>query len=218
MFAGGTGVIQEPRDLLLAQDRGQAVRHPTTYRWITRILRLVFGLSSLVILTYIFLWPSLQDQNLSKDVRNTAVPATADVVAPRFDAVDDQGQPFTLTAERATQDSQNLDLIHLNDPHGTLTLSNGIILDLTAKRADYHQTKKDLILTGEVTLKTNDGYVGTTDVAHINVQTRALATPGSVRITGPDVQLTAVAMTGDAQHDRLVFNGPATLTFTKGLW
>jgi LPS export ABC transporter protein LptC len=218
MSSGRVGLIVFGPDIERAAHNGHVARQASIYRMVTRAVRVVLGVLALVTIFFVFLWPSLKQQNLSKDVRAVGIPATNQVIAPRFDAVDDRGQPYKITADRATQDQTNPDLIHLDRPHGELTQRNGTVLKLRSERGAYDQAKKILDLMGNVTLTTSDGYTATTDVAHIEPGPQIVTTPGVVKATGPDGMLEGVRLSADGVDGSIIIHGPATLILNKGVW
>lgn len=211
-------MIDPARDLLVASDGGRMANHTSGYHHFTRALRLILGLGALAILFFVFLWPSLKDQNLSKDMQAVGTPTTNEVVSPQFDAVDDQGQPYKITAARAVQDATNPDIIHLEKPRGDLAQTNGITITLVSERGTYDQAKKILDLMGNVTLSTSDGYTLTTDVAQIQTGPQIVTTVGVARATGPEGTIEGTKLSANGQTGTIMFHGPATLMLNEGVW
>ena len=70
-------------------------------------------------------------------------------------AVDQRGQPFTLTADAATD--QGADDVALRQPEGDITLNSGAWLMLKSSSGLFRQKSQQLGLAGDVTLYRNDG-------------------------------------------------------------
>jgi lipopolysaccharide export system protein LptC len=132
----------------------------------------------------------------------------------QYHGVDQQGQPFTVTAENA--DQKTADLLALTSPVGDITMKSGAWLQLKSDTGLFHQKAQQLGLTGHVILYRNDG--STMNVAHADVDLHAgTATSSSpVQAQGPWGTLTAA--NGFLLTNRgtdITFNGPATLTLTQ---
>ncbi len=66
----------------------------------------------------------------------------------QYHGTDQQGQPFTVTAENA--DQKTADLLALTSPVGDITLKSGAWLQLKSDTGMFHQKSQQLGLTGHV--------------------------------------------------------------------
>lgn len=132
----------------------------------------------------------------------------------RYHGVDQQGQPFTITAGNAIQ--QGPDNLALTRPVGDITLKSGAWLELRSNTGMFNQKSQILNLAGNVTLYRNDGTTVTTSKAAINLQL------GNAHGTAPtDVQGPFGTLHADHgfvlanRGTEITFNGPATLTLVQ---
>ncbi|HVE20753.1 MAG TPA: LPS export ABC transporter periplasmic protein LptC [Acidocella sp.] len=132
----------------------------------------------------------------------------------RYHGVDQQGQPFTVTAGNAVEQGANN--VALTQPVGDITLKSGSWLELRSNTGLFNQKSQTLNLDGNVTLYRNDGTTVTTTKASINMQT------GSAHGTEPtDVQGPFGTLHADHgfvlanRGTEITFNGPATLVLTQ---
>lgn len=181
------------------------------YARLVRVLRFGLVLMMLGVVAVIFLWPELQ-----RTARPAPAPANPEVarnvlLKPRFEAVDTDTQPYTITADEARQDAKDPDLINLTKPIADITLKDGSWLALEANTGLFRQNAQQIELTGDVRLFQDQGYEMRTDHAKIDLKTQQVEVKQDVAGQGPLGQLSAARMHGDGRAGVLVFYGPATL-------
>jgi lipopolysaccharide export system protein LptC len=110
---------------------------------------------------------------------------------PKLHGVDSEGNPFTVTADKATQNPKNLRQATLANVQADLSLKDGQWMTATAPKglldADAHQ----LELSGAISVFTDEGYELHTDLAHFDLA-KGIAT-GPHRVTGQGPSGTFVA-------------------------
>lgn len=127
---------------------------------------------------------------------------------------DQQGQPYTVTAESAVQ--QGDDNVALTAPQGDITLKSGAWLMLKSATGAYHQKGDKLDLAGDVTLYRNDGTVVSTARSTIDLRAGNASSTDPVQVTGPFGTLDAQnGFTLTGRGSAITFHGPATLTLTQ---
>lgn len=204
-----------PDDLLISDRKPGQV--PMTYRWFTSIIRPVLILGIIAVIVVIFIWPMTDDQIVpAPSSEPHAAQASNDLIAPKFSSVDENGNPFTVMAARAVQVAGKPDVIDLDSPTGTITLSPGLALIAGAPSGVFDQNTSILDLAGGVVVTTTDGYHLTVDHVQVRVKDRHLIADAPVHITGPMGEITAASATVDGGAGVLIFNGPATLILTEG--
>jgi lipopolysaccharide export system protein LptC len=127
---------------------------------------------------------------------------------------DQQGQPYTVTANSAVQ--QGADNVALTAPQGDITLKSGAWLMLKSATGNYHQKSDKLDLNGGVTLYRNDGTVVSTNRSAIDLRGGDASSTDPVQVTGPFGTLNAQnGFTLTGKGSEITFHGPATLTLTQ---
>ncbi len=89
----------------------------------------------------------------------------------RFDGLDENDQPYTLTADMATQSESDKDLVELELPKADITLDDGTWLALTARSGEYRQQSRILDLAGSVSLFHDQGFEIRTEAARVDLAT-----------------------------------------------
>jgi lipopolysaccharide export system protein LptC len=87
----------------------------------------------------------------------------------RFDGRDESDQPYTLTADIATQSESDKDLVTLELPKADITLEDGAWLALTARSGEYRRESKLLDLVGSVSLFHDKGFELRSESARIHL-------------------------------------------------
>ncbi len=117
---------------------------------------------------------------------------------PRFEGVDANDQPYRVTADEATQTSENgQDVVHMKQLNADLSTKNGGWMNLTAARGRLIMAKKELILEGDVSLYQDTGYELHTP--------RTLVDLGTLRAYGQD-GVEGQGTTGTIRAQRFVFD------------
>lgn len=148
-------------------------------------------------------------------VQNTTSQAAAShIEGAQYRGMDQQGQPFTLTAVSANDQGTNG--VALTQPEGDITLTSGAWLMLKSDAGLFNQTLQTLGLNGNVTLYRNDGTTLTTPVAKIDLKQGSASSTSPVQAAGPFGALNA--QNGFNITNRgadVLFNGPVTLTLSQ---
>ncbi len=132
-----------------------------------------------------------------------------ELLKPMFNSVDKNNQPFTVTADRATQNRQDPDLIELDKPVAELQQIDGSKLNGEAANGLYAQKEQKLNLEGAVKLKHSNGYTLSTEELRIDLVTQKAYSGMDVRVDGPAGSIDATGLEGDANSGALIFMGPA---------
>ena len=94
---------------------------------------------------------------------------TLSMINAHFDGVDEQDQPFTLTADVATQSQDSENIIELELPKADMTMSDGTWLALTARSGEFDREARVLNLSGAVSLFHDQGFEMLTNTAQIDL-------------------------------------------------
>jgi lipopolysaccharide export system protein LptC len=187
-------------------------------RFLVTLAKRVLPLGAIVILLALVLAPELRGNGADrmsyhmKDVATAG--AGSHMQTARFRGVDQNGEPYTVTA--ASADEQGSNLVTLNAPIGDLTQKAGDWLMLKSDHGVYDQRSQVLQLDGHVTLYRNDGTIVTTPHAAVDLRLGTASSDEPVQVQGPFGTLTS--QKGFSLIDRgaqITFLGNATLTLTQ---
>jgi lipopolysaccharide export system protein LptC len=140
--------------------------------------------------------------------------AVSTMEGAQYRGVDQQGQPFTLTANTANPRGANN--IALAKPQGDITLTSGAWLLLKSDAGMFDQKLQTLGLHGNVTLYRNDGTTMTGPDAKIDLKQGSATSTSPVAAAGPFGTLNAAGgFTITNRGQDVVFNGPVTLVLNQ---
>jgi len=167
---------------------------------------------ALMLLASIAVWPEIER---ATDTARIAIRRMgseiegARLTDARYHGVDEQGRPYTLTADMAEQ--AGTDRINLTIPKGDITLGNGTWLMVQAKNGVFLQHSNQLDLSRDVTMYRDDGTTLTTASASIDLKNGAAASSDPTHAEGPFGTLDAQGFSVTDKGAIVQFTGPAHL-------
>jgi lipopolysaccharide export system protein LptC len=138
-----------------------------------------------------------------------------ELVNPKFQSEDSHSQPYTITADKATQNAEDMDTVILQKPVADMTLKSGGWVSLKADNGAYKQSTGNLDLDGQVEVHHDSGYEIHTNKMNIDVTGQTILSDGPVTGHGPAADITANGLQANGNDDTLIFKGPAKLTLRK---
>lgn len=180
---------------------------------LVRKLRLLLPLAALAIVVVMFSWSDM-DKISAPVPREKISPQTVgknELLSPKFQSEDSNRQPYTITAEKAFQKSENLDQVILDKPVADINLKDGTWVALEAATGDFSQSSGNLVLDGQVKVFHDSGYELHTDHMDIDIKNETLSSTKPVTGHGPGADIEASGLTGTGDNKTLIFTGPAKL-------
>lgn len=98
------------------------------------------------------------------------------------------------------------DETHLQTLKMRLYSREGKPTDITAERGVLGNQSRNIILTGNVLIRTSDGVSMRTDALHYNPKEHLVATESPIVIEGETFRLTGVGLNGNTEEGRYVLN------------
>ncbi|WP_233256124.1 LPS export ABC transporter periplasmic protein LptC [Falsiroseomonas bella] len=176
------------------------------------VAKRVLPLAAVALLAAIALWPEIEsaaDRGRVAFKRVTEVrPDALSVVQPRFQGLDEQNRPYTVTADTAVQAGSE-EVVQLRAPRADLLLTDGGWLYMEAREGRYDRPRNHLDLAGRVTIHHDDGTQFVTDRAAIDVTGGNAAGDSPVAAQGPFGTLTAEGFRLRDRGQVVVFTGKA---------
>lgn len=210
-----------PRDRLsrLTTEEGRSDHVSRRYSAFVKSLRYILPLLALVMTVIVISWDQggrvkpMKKEELaakSENIRN-------ELLKPAFNSVDDNNQPYTVTADRATQNRENPDLVELDKPVATLAMNDGGKIEADAASGLYAQQNRKLNLEGKVHLKHSNGYTLSTEELRVDIAAQKAYSGRDIHIKGPAGTLDATGLEGDVATGSILFTGPAkVILFSDG--
>jgi lipopolysaccharide export system protein LptC len=167
---------------------------------------------ALALLAAIALWPEFDSAAERGRVAFRRVvearPDALRIVAPRYQGIDAENRPYTLTATVAVQGG-NESVVALEAPRADIIMGDGAWIHVAAEEGRFDRPRNTLDLAGAVTLNHEDGTQLVTATARLDLKAGNGAGDDAVAAQGPFGTLTSQ---GFRLYDRgqvVVFTGRA---------
>ncbi|MFK7838870.1 MAG: LPS export ABC transporter periplasmic protein LptC [Bdellovibrionales bacterium] len=194
----------------------QATLNNNYSRFINRV-KLILPLLALLLITVIISWDKIENDKIVPIKEENTEPQVRqeigknELVNPRFESIDDKGQPFVITAEKAIQENGEHGEMLLAKPLGTLTTTDSKKITLSADKGIYDQVKQSLDLKDNVILKHSEGYDMFATTLNIDMNENTAWSNNPVRINASEGNITAQGVKATANDEVIIFTGPATM-------
>lgn len=181
-------------------------------RWAVTLAKRLLPVLAVALLACLALWPEFTSngERARFSFRRAAVtPEGGQLSEARYQGVDEQGHPYTLTASRARQvDPDRVDLV---DPKGDIAPDAGSWAMVEAKQGVFRNRDSQLDLSGEVTMYRDDGTTLHTEAMAVDMKAGAAASAEKVHVEGPFGTLDAQGFTLTERGAVIHFTGPGRL-------
>lgn len=188
---------------------GQLARRRFLLRWTKRLLPVL----AVGLLLAVALWPEFErsEDRARVSFRRViqASPEALRVVEPRYQGLDEQNRPYTLTADTATQAGQQQDVVDLEEPRADILLNDGAWVLLEARAGRFDKARNHLDLTGNVTLWHDNGTMMVTEQAAVQLAEGAASGDAPVAAQGPFGTLTSEGFRLRDRGQVVIFTGNA---------
>lgn len=135
-----------------------------------------------------------------------------ELVRPRYEGVDAQGNPYTISADRASREGGNDNLISLENPLADLSLKDSGWLAVKARHGLFDREQAHLVLEKDVTLFHDQGYELNAQRVEVDIKSGRAISDLPVQAQGAAGNLQAAGMDISNNGLLVVFSGPAHLT------
>ncbi|MBR0672224.1 LPS export ABC transporter periplasmic protein LptC [Roseomonas soli] len=198
-----------------APSAGQIARR----RILVRLAKWLLPVVGVGLLVGIAVWPELDrmEDRARVSFRRViqAQPDAMRVVDPRYQGLDEQNRPFTVTAGVAAQtDSQ--DIVDLERPRADILLTDGSWVLLESREGRFDKAQNRLDLSGEVTLWQDGGNMLVTEAAEIQLHEGSASGDRPVAAQGPFGTLVSEGFRLIERGQVVVFTGNARAVLEGG--
>lgn len=202
----------------LSTGQGRSTKVNRGYTRFIRSMRIILPLIAVGLTVVILTWEDA-GRRVEPVKKEELVPQSANIqnelLKPVYNSVDSNNQPFTVTADLATQDRSNPDLVNLDKPNAELSQSDGGKISADAVTGLYEQKTQKLNLEGDVHLMHSNGYTLYTEELRVDIPTQKTFSGRDVRVEGPAGSIDAKGLEGDGIAGVLVFTGPAKVVLNS---
>ncbi len=215
------GPAQPPRRLMApsrerwAPSAAQMARR----RIAMRLAKWLLPLAGVALLVGIAVWPELDrmEDRARVSFRRVlqAQPDAVRMVEPRYQGLDEQNRPFTVTADVAAQ-TDRPDIVELERPRADILLTDGSWVLLESRDGRFDKASNRLDLSGEVTLWQDGGNMLVTEAAVIDLKEGSAGGDRPVAAQGPFGTLVSEGFRLTERGHVVVFTGRARAMLEGG--
>lgn len=157
--------------------------------------------------------PLQEMTDIRRDEKTT--PGQIEVVKAQYEGVDDKGRPYTLIAEKASRAVSAPDKVELYGLKADITLEDQSWIAVQAAKGIYDIKAEHMDFLGDVEVFHDSGYRMRLNDLAVDLATRHAVSKNPVRMQGPDGDIAAANIEVTDGGERIVFGGPATMTFFR---
>ena len=184
-----------------------------------RLAKWLLPIAGVGLLVGIAVWPELDrlEDRARVSFRRViqAAPDAVRVVEPRYQGLDEQNRPFTVTATVATQ-TETADIVDLDRPRADIVMTDGSWVLLESVTGRFDKGRNTLDLSGEVTLWQDGGNLLVTEAAEIQLQEGAASGDRPVAAQGPFGTLVSEGFRLTERGQGVVFTGRSRAVLEGG--
>lgn len=156
------------------------------YDLFVRAMRLGLSLVALGFLTFVVLWPTLRDDEVSFTLSYEDVLPSDDqihMVNLEYVGTDKRDRMFKISADRGIQSSPDDPRIRLETIAASMMLEPGIDADVTSTGGTYYVKAKVLVMDGGMELITTDGYRFSAGASRLDLGNRLVTSDAPIEGT-----------------------------------
>ena len=184
-----------------------------------RLAKWLLPIAGVGLLVGIAVWPELDrlEDRARVSFRRViqAAPDAVRVVEPRYQGLDEQNRPFTVTATVATQ-TETADIVDLDRPRADILMTDGSWVLLESVTGRFDKGRNTLDLSGDVTLWQDGGNMLVTEAAEIQLQEGAASGDRPVAAQGPFGTLVSEGFRLTERGQVVVFTGRSRAVLEGG--
>jgi lipopolysaccharide export system protein LptC len=96
--------------------------------------------------------------------------------------LDQQNQPYEITARHGRQDPVKANIIYLDDIGAKFRKADGKVYEVNALTGVYDDTSKEVDLKGGVVIREASSFVARMDRAHVKIESKTMASDSPVEV------------------------------------
>lgn len=146
---------------LLAPRHAGGVKINIGYSRFVDLMRWILPVTALVLVAILIAWPGRDgaDEGLTLSfVDLGGHDEKLRMISPRYVGTDSHGQPFVITADAATQDETDQDIVTLDAVEADVTLDDGRWIVLQSPTGIYNRREQTLAFGERVDIYSDDGH------------------------------------------------------------
>lgn len=202
----------------------EQIKTSDTYSRFVEFMRVALFAGAAVLVISVVLYSSFWGR---KDGISIFLPSETDkgqdlhMTNPIFIGHDSGNRPIEVTAERAVQDVENPDLVHLEKIKGKLQIkpsgkaSPGDLTQITlaARQGNFNTKSENILLQGNVQLRSNTGYLFAAQEVEVDLQQNEIRSSKPVHGEGELINIDAETFRVWDNGNHILFSGNVKTRF-----
>ena len=155
-------------------------------------------------------------ENIEIDITSLSATLTGslEMTGARYSGRTPSGNFFSITADRAVEDANNKETMHLFNPDGTFERDGRGTTHLLSKEGFYNANADTIELFGAVRVHRDiQNLTLLTERMEANIGSGTLLAPTAVEVTSPDMHVTAEGMQAYIHGEHIIFTGNPRAVF-----
>lgn len=192
--------------------KSRAPGESSLYTAVVKKLRIALPAAALMIVTVLFYNLANEDDGQLELTRPQKPPGQIEMSGAKYEGVDAENRPYTITASRVVRQSEEEGIVDLETPQADMTMTDGSWATASADFGRYFQTENRLELSGIVRLFHDSGYEMETPALNVDIRGGNAVSDGAVTAQGPGGKLAAAGIRIENMGEKIIFTGPAKMT------
>ena len=185
-----------------------------------RLSAILLGVGAAITLLVASWLGLLYDANDSKlEIKEVTIENSGEITltGARYQGVTSGGQPFHVTADKASEASDGSGRIDMHQPRAIITMKNGQIIQLQSNYGVFDQPNDQVDMTGSVVvLQPFKNLKLTSEALFADLQLGEMRSLVPVIVTDDKRRIDAATMTVFDNGDRILFGGTARMVMQAG--
>ena len=190
---------------------------PRGSRRLSVILLGVGAAITLLVASWLGLLHDASDSKL--EIKDVTIEDSGEITltGARYQGVTSSGQPFHVTADKASEASDGSGHIDMQQPRATITMKNGQVIQLQSNYGVFDQPNDQFDMTGSVVvLQPSKNLKLTSEALFADLQLGELRSLVPVIVTDDKRRIDAATMTVFDNGERILFGGTARMVMQTG--
>lgn len=190
---------------------------PRGSRRLSVILLGVGAAITLLVASWLGLLHDASDSKL--EIKDVTIEDSGEITltGARYQGVTSDGQPFHVTADRASEASDGSGRIDMQQPRATITMKNGQVTQLQSNYAVFDQPNDQVDMTGSVVvLQPSKNLKLTSEALFADLQLGEMRSLVPVIVTDNKRRIDAATMTVFDNGERILFGGTTRMVMQTG--
>ena len=190
---------------------------PRGSRRLSVILLGVGAAITLLVASWLGLLHDVSDSKL--EIKDVTIEDSGEITltGARYQGVTSGGQPFHVTADKASEASDGSGRIDMQQPRATITMKNGQVIQLQSNYGVFDQPNDQVDMAGSVVvLQPSKNLKLTSEALFADLQLGEMRSLVPVIVTDDKRRIDAATMTVFDNGDRILFGGTARMVMQTG--